>query len=201
MKYMKFTTLALIILFFFVLKGTTQDELPKRVSSEIGFGVNYSRLGAGDYNGLMNEISYRKYFKYSGVDFSMNYAQSFSRGIKSEFYGFFDSGYSTTLIYSRINYFIVPINVDKVSFDIGVGLLGGYASNISLGYYDEKYGYPFYVSRYECGWEVGYNLKLNVSYCLSKTIEISGTAGFDVLGNMYSNAYLGLKVSYKIIEN
>jgi hypothetical protein len=191
----------LIFLILFVLKVSAQTDLPKRVSSEIGFGVNYSRLGAGDYTGVMNEFSFRKYFKHSGVDFSMNYVHSSSQETKSELYGFFDLGHSSSMIYSRFNYFIVPVNVGKVSFDIGAGLIGGYVSNVSLGYFDEKYGYPYYISKYENGWEVGYNLQLNFNYCISKSIGVSATAGFDALGLMYSNAYLGLKVSYKIIEN
>jgi len=194
MKILK-TVILVLVASFFSVKGVAQEKK----FTEIGFGVNYSLLGLGDNNGIMNEITLRRYFNNFGTELSMNYVHSSSPGTRSEFYGFYDNGESYTLLYPRLNVFIVPISFKKVSFDIGAGVLYGYSSRVSLGYFDEKYDYPFYVARYECEWNWGYNLKMNLNYDVTRKIKMTVNAGFDALGKMHSNAFIGAKISCKLL--
>jgi len=195
MKNLK-TIILIFATLFFGVKGFAQEKK----FTEIGFGLNYSRLGSGDNNGVMNEVSLRRYFNNFGAELAMNYVHSSSSGTKSEFYGFYENGESYTLLYPRLNAFIVPVKFKNFSFDIGAGVIYGYTSQVSMGYFDEKYGYPYYVSRYENNWNFGYNLKMNINYHVAKNLKISVNAGFDAIGEMHSNVFIGAKISHRLYK-
>jgi hypothetical protein len=200
MKKLKTISVLIVVLTMANFNVLSQEIQQKKFISEIGFAANMGILGKGDYVGYMNEISLKKEFVHSGISLSMNYVFSSSKGDESSWWGFFDSGYSITMVYSRLNYFITPISLERLSYDIGIGLVGGYVSTVSIYYngFDFSSSIPYNVSQYDCGWEIGYNIQMSLSLLVNKEIGLSALAGFDVLGSSNSFAYAGVKFIYKI---
>lgn len=182
----------LILLLLPLLMFAQSDKSFK--GTEFVFGSYYSLLGSGDYKAFMNEFGVRRYFNHSGVDLNVNFVQSFQNE-EYEYYNFnHNRSHSVNMTYFRLNYFIIPIVFKQISFDFGVGGLFGHTA----------YTYVFiqdisaFESKYEEGWTVGYNLRLNIKTYVAGKCGLSLTAGFDVLGTD-TNAFMGLTLSRKLL--
>lgn len=182
------------VLFLFVaLTVFPQTNSFEAMNNELFISMNRSKLGKGDYNGLMNEFGYRKYLNFCGFETSINYVVS-AKEVPYNNNSLLGNSHSNTLSYLRLNFFIIPIVVKKLSFDIGAGGLLGFVSNVTPG--STLSG--VLESRYDIGWRLGYNIRLNLKYQISNYWGLSANAGFDALTDGHTNFFYGIIASRRI---
>lgn len=177
------------ILVFFCMASSFLSVAQEEYKTYWVFGTAHALLGTGDYTGVMNEFGVHKYIrKYSGVDFSLNYVMS-GKAETIQDRNVYSRNHIVNLAYLRMNYFIEPVNVRRLSFNISGGFLFGYAGFSALNN----------VRQYQTLWRPGYNIKLNMNYQISRKIGCMANAGFDILGEGdHTNAYLGMSIYRKL---